>query len=155
MKSENLVVDRMDYGDGLQIEEGDEHMERDKLLDHLDPLLIGAGGMAALEAIETSGNAMQDYVESTCPNDGRTCRLDVITDPETARLWAQADADLEASLTGLPLDIADLLRAVGQLRLQTQATVEPNAQLDGPEQARQRAIDRRDLSAVRIVVTDE
>jgi hypothetical protein len=118
----------------LQVEEGDDYMERDKLLDHLDAVIQSLGGKAALEAVEKPGNELQRYVVKACPNSQAfdPCRLSVLDDPKVVQLRADGASALEAAVSGLEPKAKELVTQAGKLRLTAQATLEPAAALVGP-----------------------
>lgn len=118
----------------LQVMEGDDYMERDKLLDHLDGVILGIGGREALVALEGPGNELERYVYEICnPSPAfDPCRSEVLSDPHVVELRAQGLAALEAELSGVETDLRELALAVGELRLTAQATREPGASLVGP-----------------------
>lgn len=116
----------------LQVMEGDKHLERDKLLDHLDAVLLGVAGPDAFAALEEKGNALERYVASTCGGQDDACALEILSDPYVVQLRQEGAAALAAYADGLPEDQAALLGALGDLRLAAQATREPAALLVGP-----------------------
>lgn len=118
----------------LQAEEGDDYMERDKLLDHLDAVIQSLGGKQALEAVEKPGNELQRYVVKACPNSQAfdPCRLSVLDDPKVVQLRADGASALDAAVSGLEPAAKDLVMKAGTLRLTAQATLEPAASLVGP-----------------------
>lgn len=118
----------------VQVLEGDDFMQRDTLLDHLDSLIYAVGGSRALDAIEGPGNDLQRYVETTCVPDGPfdPCLEAVLEDPEVVRLRAEAETALENATTMLPPELRDVLRQAAQLKIASQATREPAAALVGP-----------------------
>lgn len=118
----------------LQVVEGDDFMERDKLLDHLDGLIRAVGGDKALAAIEPKGNELQRYVVAACPNSQAfdPCRESVLSDPKVVALRAEGRAALSAELGHLEAEQRALVEKAGDLRLTAQATLEPAAQLVGP-----------------------
>jgi len=119
----------------LQIEEGDAFMERDKLLDHLDGVILGLAGPDALSAIEGPGNQLERTVEAACPNSQAfdPCRVNVLSDPRVIQLRQDGMAALEGKLGALEPGQADLVRTAGRLRLTAQATYEPHAAEVGPQ----------------------
>lgn len=118
----------------VQIQEGDKYMERDKLLDHLDSIISALGGKAALAAIEGPGNELESYVQTSCnPSDAfDPCRISILSDPKVISLRSQGEQALAAALTGVDPAAQDVVKKAGQLRLTTQATVEPAATFVGP-----------------------
>ncbi|TNF38225.1 MAG: hypothetical protein EP329_01070 [Deltaproteobacteria bacterium] len=119
----------------LEIVEGDDYMERDKLLDHLDAVLLGLGGDTALYAVEEHGNALERYVAEACPNSGPgdACRMTVLSDPVVAQLKTDALDALSDALWNHDEAQVALLEKVVEMRLAAQATVEPSAALVGPK----------------------
>jgi hypothetical protein len=118
----------------FQVVEGDEFMERDKLLDHLDGVILGVGGPKALAAIEKPSNELERFVEKTCPNSQAfdPCRETVLTNPKVLELRAQGAAALAAAVADLDGKLAKLVTDAGALRLAAQAAYEPKAQFVGP-----------------------
>ena len=119
----------------LEVVEGDDYMERDKLLDHLDAVLYGLGGEAALLAVEGPGNALEGYVAEHCDasRPGDACRLAVLSDPVVAQYRADAVSALEDALWRHNEAQVALLSEVVEARLAAQATAEPEAALVGPK----------------------
>ncbi len=119
----------------VQIEEGDEYMQRDKLLDHLDSIILGLGGQQALTAVEEPGNELQRFVEAYCPNSKAydPCRTEVLQHATVIALRNQAAAQLSAATAQLASTQRDLVMECGKLRVAAQATYEPKAALVGPE----------------------
>ncbi len=117
----------------VQLLEGDDYMERDKLLDHLDGLIAKLGGVDALAAIEGPGNELERYVQSKCAGQqSTTCGTTLLSDPKVVKLRNDGAVALAASLGELDPAMRDVVRKLGQLRLTAQATFEPAAQLVGP-----------------------
>lgn len=119
----------------LQIVEGDDFMERDKLLDHLDGIVRSVGGDPALAALEAKGNELQRYVVNACPNSQAfdPCRESVLGDATVIALRRDGLAALESQLGSLDAGQKQLVLAAGKLRLTAQATLEPQAALVGPQ----------------------
>lgn len=118
----------------LQIVEGDDYMERDKMLDHIDGVIRSVAGDAALAAIEVPGNDLERWVVQKCPNSQAfdPCRTKVLSDPTVVSLRQKGLDALAAQLGGLEPKQRDLVLAAGKLRLTAQATLEPAASLVGP-----------------------
>ena len=135
-----LVFDPDDPGAGtgeanlvVQLLEGDDFMERDKLLDHLDGVIRAMAGADALAAIAAPGDDLERQVRAACASqDASTCGSAVLRDPAVAALRKQGQDALEAHLGGLDPELREVVRAAGALRLTAQATLEPAAQLVGP-----------------------
>jgi hypothetical protein len=122
----------------LQTEEGDRFMERDKVIDQLDSIIVSVGGKTALLAIERSGNAVERLVLARCPLPApgeffaEDCNIALMNDPELLGLREDALADFDGAIAGLPADVRDLLHVVGDLRLAAQSIEDPHASLVGP-----------------------
>lgn len=119
----------------VQIQESDEFMERDKMLDHVDALILALGGPAALRAIETHGNQLERFVEQTCPNSQAfdPCRTSVLSNPTVIMLRRQGAEAASAASTKLSTTQELQLVKLAEFRMTTQATYEPKAALVGPE----------------------
>ena len=140
----------------VQLLEGDEWMERDTTLDHIDALLTAVGGPELLASIEQHGNAIEQYVESVCPGGdrpGAACRTEVLEN--AAVTGAQADALAVIEGAGLEPEMTALLRQAVELRVRYQAVAEPNASLVGPESSVVVAYRMDDASLSRMLVSGE
>jgi hypothetical protein len=121
----------------IQTQEGDKFMERDKVIDQLDSVIVSVGGFAALQAIERKGNELERLVLARCPLPAsggffdEACNIDFIHG-EAAALRAEALADLDAAIAGLSSDARDLVHLAGDLRLAAQSIEDPNASAVGP-----------------------
>jgi hypothetical protein len=117
-----------------QLMEGDKKMERDKLLDHLDGIILGIGGEQAFQAVEIPGNEMERYVEEACPNSQAfdPCRIEVLGHSKVAQLMQQGEDGLAAATTHLADGPRDLVREAGKLRITGQMAYEPHAGWTGP-----------------------
>jgi hypothetical protein len=133
-----LVVDGDDaHGEAnlvFQVMEGDKKMERDKLADHLDGVVLALGGEAALKAFEQPANDVERFVEEACPESGAfdPCRVAVLDDPALVALREQARSALWAATAGLEPAARDLCRKAGEMRIVAQAAYEPKATFTGP-----------------------
>jgi hypothetical protein len=123
----------------LQTEEGDRFMERDKVIDQIDSVIVAAAGKDALAAIERRGNELERLILSRCPLPpsgeffDEQCNIDLInSDPQVASLRAQALADLDAAIASLPSATRTLVHDIGVLRLAAQSIEDPNASAVGP-----------------------
>lgn len=123
----------------LQTQEGDRFMERDKVIDQLDSVIVAMAGKDALFAIENSGNALEKLVLDRCPLPApgdyfdESCNVDLIRhDSQVASLRAQALADFDGATSHLPTEMRGLLRSVAELRLSAQMIEDPNAGGVGP-----------------------
>ena len=121
----------------VQTEEGDKFMERDKVIDQLDSIIVAVGGTAALAAIERSGNGMERLVLAKCPlpSSGfdETCNINLIRfDSELRNLRQTGLADFDAAIGQLSADTRDQLHAVAELRLAAQSIEDPVATFVGP-----------------------
>ncbi|RLB53015.1 MAG: hypothetical protein DRJ42_13185 [Deltaproteobacteria bacterium] len=122
----------------IQVVEGDGYMQRDKLLDHVDAMLIALAGPDAFAILETYGNDLERHTESLCSpgsRAGSACFEDVLADAETIRLRADGLAAFTAEIGGLSTSQRVLVTEAAELRLTSQATVEIAASLTGPESA--------------------
>ncbi len=118
----------------IQIDEGDRAMERDKLVDYLDGLIVGIGGMSALEAIEEAGNQLEDLVETTCQGSQAfdDCPVDMVSAPEAVALREQALADFDRAVAGVDANVAAVARTAAEIRVLVQTVYEQKAQFTGP-----------------------
>jgi len=118
----------------FQVVEGDKKMERDKLLDHLDGIILGVAGEPALTALEGPANELERYVEVYCPNSEAfdPCRDEVLDTPTVKQLRQDGLDALAAATQGIDEAPRQLVLAAGELRLTAQATYEPKAQWAGP-----------------------
>ncbi len=119
----------------VQLQEADEFMERDKMLDHVDALILALGGKAALGAIEVHGNALERFVEQQCPNSQAfdPCRTSVLSSPTVIDLRRKGVDAARAQTAKLSATQAAELVKLAEFRMTTQATYEPKAQLVGPD----------------------
>jgi hypothetical protein len=119
----------------VQLQEADDFMERDKMLDHVDALILALGGKAALASIETHGNALERFVEQTCPNSQAfdPCRVSVLSNPTVIDLRTKGVDAARAAATNLTSTQGAELIKLADFRMTTQATYEPKAALVGPE----------------------
>jgi hypothetical protein len=119
----------------ISVEEGDKHMEREKMLDHLDGLIVSLAGKEALEAVEKHTNALEKSVWTTCPdpNISYDCNEGLIENDATFKA-AQDDARdaLEAATLGLDAETRKLLKVIGDLKVAGQSVQDIPAQLTGP-----------------------
>lgn len=131
---EARAVTRSEVNLFVEVLEGDEFMQRDTLLDQLDSLIVALAGSSALAAIEEHGNALQRHVETTCnPSPAfDPCREDVLMSTEVMGFRADGRAALEAATSDLEPSLQRVVLAAGDLRLASQATVEPAASFVGP-----------------------
>lgn len=118
----------------FQVVEGDDYMQRDKLLDHLDGVILGVGGPNAMAAIEQPANELERFVEASCPNSQAydPCRTEVLSHPTVAQLRQQGMSALGQAVAGLDATLQELVLGAGELRLSAQAAYEPKASLVGP-----------------------
>lgn len=110
----------------FQVQEGDEAMERDKLVDHLDSVIVSVAGLDALLAIEGEANAMERYVQGLCPNAkvNDSCVTQAVHDPELPGMRARAMASFGSAIEHVPGSLRELLVAAAEHKLQAQATFE-------------------------------
>jgi hypothetical protein len=119
----------------FQVEEGDEFMEQDKLLDHLDAVILTVGGQAALTAIEGPANELERYVEANCTGTQAfaPCLKDILKSATVVQLRADGKLALQNATAHLDAPQRELVLAAGDLKLAAQATREPAAQFVGPD----------------------
>lgn len=145
----------------LQTQEGDKFMERDKVIDQLDSVIVSIAGPNALAVLERSGNAMERLVLARCPLPGQNeffdedCNIDLIrNDPELRGLRATGLADFDAQIAQLPADTRAVLHGVAELRLAAQSIEDPNAAAVGPTASM--VVDYRlDDAALKAVMTKD
>jgi hypothetical protein len=120
----------------IQVVEGDEYMQRDKVLDHLDPLLVAVGGQEAFTVLEGYSSDLEAHTERLCSPSSRAgaaCLEAVLADPETIRLRTDGLAAFARELSGLSEELTNLAIDAARLRLTAHAAVEYAASLTGPE----------------------
>ena len=109
-------------------------MERDTMLDHIDGILLGLGGLEAMDVIQPIGNELVRYVEyEACARKGRSCRVSVLEHQKVKDLRAAGKQGISALLSskGLSDDLVLLGEKAAEMRLTAQATYEPKAQWKG------------------------
>jgi hypothetical protein len=119
----------------IAVQEGDKHMERDKMLDHLDGLIVGLAGKEALAAMEVHTNALEQFVWTSCPSPDISYNCnESLLESDAVMLTAQNDARaaLQANTTGLDADTRALLAKVGELKIAAQSLQDIPAALVGP-----------------------
>jgi len=119
----------------IAVQEGDKHMERDKMLDHLDGLIVGLAGKEALSAMEVHTNALEQHVWASCPSPdiSYSCNEGLLEDDAILRQEQnEARNALQASITNLDPETQDLLEQVGELKIAAQSLQDIPAQLVGP-----------------------
>ncbi len=124
--------------------EGDDYMERDKMLDHLDALsyvVLGAEGQAQVTAVlDDIGRATQAKCASMSNFDAdggrayRACKMNVLSDPAIAAKVDLAKQKLETALAAAAPDAAaaQVVRDAFALALAGVRAYEPAAALAGP-----------------------
>lgn len=119
----------------VQTVEGDEWMQRDKLLDHLDAILRGVAGEDAFISLETPGNELERFVRASCRSEAfNPCYTEILSSATVVALRRDGLAAFEAALPAdLTPDLASLALELAELRLTAQATFEPHASLVGPD----------------------
>lgn len=145
----------------LQTQEGDKFMERDKVIDQLDSVIVSLASPQALTALERSGNAMERLVLAKCPLPEQggyfdeSCNIDLIrNDAQLAQLRATGLADFDAATAMLPAETRATLRSVAELRLAAQSIEDPNASAVGPTASM--VVDYRlDDAALKTVMTKD
>ncbi len=123
----------------LQTQEGDKFMERDKVIDQLDSIIVSVAGKEALAAIEAKGNELERLIEIKCPLPAQgeyfdeQCNIDLINnDSQVASLRDQAMAAFDSATSSLPADTRALAHKVAELRISSQMIEDPNASAVGP-----------------------
>ncbi len=118
----------------LQVLESDKAMENDKLLDHVDGLILSVGGDLAYQTAEIYGSAIERRTQVLCPDPELydDCLVDVLDDAEVVALRAEGDQQMALAVADLPQNLQELVRAAGRMRFMAQATVEIPAGLTGP-----------------------
>jgi hypothetical protein len=123
----------------LQTQEGDKFMERDKVIDQLDSVIVSVAGGNALTLLERSGNAMERLVLAKCPLPEQggyfdeSCNINLIrNDAELRNLRTTALADFDTQIAMLPADTRTVLHSVAELRLAAQSIEDPHASAVGP-----------------------
>jgi len=145
----------------LQTQEGDKFMERDKVIDQLDSIIVAAAGKDALFAIERAGNQLERLVLQTCPLPEQggyfdeQCNIDFINNnAQASQLRSQALADFDSAIASLPADQKTLLHGVAELRIASQMIEDPNASAVGPTASM--VVDfRLDDTALKTVMTKD
>jgi hypothetical protein len=145
----------------MQTQEGDKFMERDKVMDQLDSIIVAAAGKDSLFAIERAGNQLEKLILQKCPlpTNGEyfdeQCNIDIINnDPQVAQLRSQALADFDASIASLPAETKELLHGVAELRIASQSIEDPEASAVGPTASM--VVDfRLDDAALKAVMTKD
>ena len=122
----------------IQTEEGDKFMERDKVIDQLDSVIVSVGGITALRAIERQGNSLERLVLQRCPLPAQggffdeACNINFVHGSEATGIKTAALSDLADAISSLPAPSKDLLMQLGALRLESQMIEDPNASAVGP-----------------------
>lgn len=122
----------------LQTAEGDKFMERDKIIDQLDSVIVSVAGFDALRALERNGNELERLIDVRCPLPAQgeffdeQCNINLINGGEVRGLKAAALAEFEGAIGGVPAPSKDLLMALADLRLSAQSIQDPNASAVGP-----------------------
>jgi hypothetical protein len=116
----------------VQVEEGDKRMARDKIVDHLDPILWALAGPSALEAMERPANELERLITALCPlpadstSFSEACNRQLLaSSPEVARLRREAREALAGALGGLDPATRDFILALGDLRIAAQSIQDP------------------------------
>ncbi len=145
----------------MQTQEGDKFMERDKVIDQLDSIIVAAAGKDALFAIERAGNRLEKMIVEKCPLPAsgeyfdEQCNINLINnDSEVSQLRTQALAEFDAAIASLPAETKTLLHGVGELRIASQMIEDPNAGGVGPTASM--VVDfRLDDAALKAVMTKD
>jgi hypothetical protein len=123
----------------LQTQEGDKFMERDKVIDQLDSVIVAVAGKDALAALEANGNQMERLIVQKCPLPmqgeffDEQCNIDLInSDSQIASLRSSALASFDGATAQLAPETRALVHKVAELRLSSQMIEDPNASAVGP-----------------------
>lgn len=110
----------------VQLREADKGMERDKLVDHLDALILALGGEKAYAAIDAPANALERFAQSLCPGAKvhDTCVVQAATNAELAGMREAAMAAFTPTIANLPDDTRELLVTAATHKLLVQGTFE-------------------------------
>ena len=109
-----------------EIEERDGSLARDRLVDHLDGIIFGVGGEAALAAADKSGNALERLVRKECKSARvfEDCPFEMLEDERALTLRAEGREAVETAIADLPAPLQALVRDATELRFKAQATNE-------------------------------
>ena len=110
----------------VQLAESDGAMERDKLVDHLDSIIVALGGEQAYAAIDAPANALEVLTQSLCPGAeiADSCTWESTQDPQLAPARAEALAAFSDAIAEQPQATYDLLMTVAEHKLLAQSTYE-------------------------------
>lgn len=110
----------------VQLAESDKGMERDKLVDQLDSLVVALAGKSALAALEGPANDLERFAQGLCPGAEihDSCILDAVVDPRLAGKREAAHAAFTAALGDTPASLHPLLDTVVEHKLLAQGTYE-------------------------------
>lgn len=118
----------------ISVQEGDEFFERDKMLDHMDGIIVALAGSDALGMMEGYTNEIQQEVLRLCPlpNDNdffdEECNMDVaVNNAGILSLQSQARTALQTATNTLPQDLQALVLQAGDLKIATQTVTDPRA----------------------------
>ncbi len=110
----------------MQITESDKAMERDKLVDHLDALIIAMAGSQAYAVIDGPANELEVAAQALCPGAkiSDPCTWESTADPDLAAGREAALASFEGALDHVSDSTAALLMTVAEHKLLAQSTYE-------------------------------
>jgi hypothetical protein len=110
----------------VQLREADKGMERDKLVDHLDALIVALAGRDAFAAIDGPANDLERFAQSLCPGAKvhDACVTQAAVDPMLAELRAAAMAAFAPRIASLPDPTRELLETIATHKLLAQGTFE-------------------------------
>lgn len=110
----------------VQLAESDGAMERDKLVDHLDSMIVALGGPQAYAAIDGPANELEVLTQSLCPGAKiqDACTWESTQDPRLAPARAEALAAFSDAIADEPPQTYDLLMTVAAHKLLAQSTYE-------------------------------
>ncbi|MCP4449618.1 MAG: hypothetical protein GY811_30455 [Myxococcales bacterium] len=125
----------------ISVEEGDDFIDRDKLMDHLDGIILSIGGSDALAAMEPHLNSMERLIVATCPvpeSDSDdffddSCNIDMLeNNSQVSQYRNDARSALSAELLHLDQAQRALVMKAGELRTSAQGVLDANAALTTP-----------------------
>lgn len=119
----------------VEMTESDKLMERDKLIDHLDGIIIATAGISALRKLEGPANDLQRFVGRTCDELSAfdSCYVDILDDPRVGELMTDALGSFGLEISRLSDDLRALLNSAAELRLIAQSVFEFQAAFTGPK----------------------
>jgi len=136
----SLVFDRNDpmhpQGEAnllIQLTVDDSRLQRDKMLDHLDSLIIGVAGWSSFGLLESYGNQIQAYMRY-CNNDDAPdgCREERMNSSQVDTWRREGYEAFMGSIISLEGDAQALMGEAARQRLATQVAGGLGGSFDGP-----------------------